>query len=86
MPTTSEFVPPPRPVRPKLLASKFNERLKLAAAAFDRLSTVVIGGAILAPLFQDQAVDIKRLVFWAAAAFVLHGAAQSMLTLFEEEP
>lgn len=85
MPRLSSTASPGGPIRPKLFTSKFNERLKLAAAAFDRLSTVVIGGAILAPLFQGQDVNTERLVFWTAAAFMLHGAAHFMLTLLEEE-
>lgn len=46
---------------------------------------MVIGGAILAPLFQDQEFNINRTMFWAATALLLHGGAQFVLTLLEEE-
>ena len=84
MTTSSSPVPSGRPRR-KLLPSKLNERLKLAAAAFDRVSTVVVGGAILAPIIQHQGIEVGRLVFWAIAAILLHGVAQFMLHLLEEE-
>ena len=69
----------------KLLSSRRNESLKLAAAACDRVSTVIIGGAILAPIFQHQAFEVSRVVSWSAVAMLLHGAAQFVLSFLEEE-
>ena len=71
--------------RPKLLPNKRNEHLKLAAAACDRISTVVLGAAVLAPIFQHQDVAIGRSALWAAGASLLHGAAQFVLSFLEEE-
>ena len=43
--------------RRRLGARRRNERLKLAAGAFDRVSTVILGGAVLAPIFQHHALS-----------------------------
>ncbi len=77
--------PPPPPPARRLQASKLNEHLKLGAAALDRMSTVVIGGAVFAPIFQGQAVRGPRMAVWTAVALVLHGAAQFMLYCLREE-
>ena len=49
------------------------------------MSTVVIGGAVFAPVFQQQAVRGPRMAVWTAVALVLHGAAQFMLYCLKEE-
>ena len=79
--------PDPPPLQParRLQASRHNEHLKLGAAAFDRMSTVVIGGAVFAPIFQRQAVRGPRMAVWTAVALVLQGAAQFMLYCLREE-
>ena len=80
-------MPEPPPLTPahKLQASRLNEQLKLAASALDRISTVIVAGAIFTPIFQRQAVHTSRLVVWTAVAIILHGIAQSMLYLLKEE-
>ena len=77
--------PPPLPPARRLQASKFNEHLKLAAAAFDRMSTVVIGGAVFAPVFQQQAVHATQMIVWTTIACALHGGGQFMLYRLKEE-
>lgn len=75
----------PRRADRRLVASRRNEQLKLAAASFDRLSTVVVTGALFAPVFQDQPIELQRALAWGATAVGLHGAAQLMLLLLREE-
>ncbi len=72
-------------VAPKLLGSRRNERIKLVAGALDRLSTVVIGGAVLAPLIQEQQTSLVRIAIWGATALILHVMAQFALSRLEEE-
>jgi hypothetical protein len=51
-------------------ARHYNDRLKMIAGALDRLSTVVLGGAVLAPIFQQQALSWRRTSVWIAVALV----------------
>jgi len=73
------------PGRRRFLAKRRNERLKLAAGALDRLSTVTIAGAILGPVFQGQNVEIWTTFGWIAAAAALHMLAQLLLTGLRDE-
>ena len=74
--TRSDDPTPDDAPRRRLGARRRNERLKLAAGAFDRVSTVILGGAVLAPIFQHQALSKPEIVGWVAGAIVLHMAAQ----------
>ena len=69
----------------KLLARRRNEHLRLAASALDRLSTVVLGGAVLAPIIQHNPNGWWETAGWVSVATVLHIMAQYLLGLLREE-
>ena len=77
--------PPTKTVSTKLLIKRYNERIKLTASALDRLSTVVFGGAVLAPIFQNASSNWREIVFWSLVAISLHLFALVVLTLTKEE-
>ena len=84
--------PPPTPVgmarlssRQVLQARRFNEHLKLSAAALDRASTVVLGGAVLAPMFQHATIKIIEAAGWLGTTAALHLAGHFLLRLLKEE-
>lgn len=68
----------PKPKR-RLIPSRFNEQIKLGAAALDRVNTVVFAGALLAPILQDQPIRLPRVAFWGAATLIIYAAAQILL-------
>ena len=68
----------------KLLARRRNERLKLFASAADRLSTVVLAGTVLSPMFQGN-LPARTAVYWIAAAIVLHLIGQFAFSSLHEE-
>ena len=81
---------PPQPAdgpdaRRKLIARRRTEHLKLAAGALDRLSTVVLGAAVLAPVIQHKLADWWETAGWVLTAVVLHLIAQYLLSLMQEE-
>ncbi len=81
---------PPQPAgvpdaRRKLLTRRRNEHLKLAAGALDRLSTVVLGAAVLAPIIQHKPEGWWETAGWVLGAVVLHVIAQYLLSLMREE-
>jgi len=71
--------------KPKFLARRRNEHLKLAAGALDRFSTVILGGAVLAPIIQHKPEGWWETAGWVSAAAVLHVMAQYLLGLLREE-
>ena len=73
------------PADRRLDARRRNEHLKLVAGAFDRISTVILGGAVLAPLFQHRILGWHETVGWIFAAFVLHGMAHYAVGRIREE-
>ena len=77
----------PTPSRPRrrLILSRRNEQLKLLAGALDRLSTVIVGGTVLAPFIQDQAFSTVRIAVWGSAALILHATAQFVLSAVDQE-
>lgn len=66
-------------------ARRYNERLKLTASGLDRISTVVFGGAVLAPIFQHTDSRWREVMFWSLVAISLHLFASFVLTLLKEE-
>ena len=73
------------PPRRNLAATRRNESLKLVAASPDRLTTVVLAGAVLAPIFSGSALRWPAAAAWVATAFALHAAAQTVLRFLQEE-
>jgi hypothetical protein len=71
--------------RKRLHARHRNERVKMIAGTVDRLGTVVLGGAVLVPIFQLQPVSWRRICFWILAAVLLHLIALYVLGLQKEE-
>jgi hypothetical protein len=66
-------------------ARRRNEHLKLAAGAPDRVSTVVLGGAVLAPFFQHAPPRWQETGGWILVALVLHAAAHYVRGRLREE-
>ena len=58
--------------RLRLDARRHNERLKLAAGALDRASTVILGRAVLAPIFQNCMFLSLGRAGWFLGAGVQH--------------
>ncbi len=69
----------------RLEAKRRNEELRLMAMSFDRLSTVIFGGAVLGPLFQHMAADIFEALSWFFAALVLHCVARYLTRCIRSE-
>lgn len=88
MPGLDPSIPDPPIATPlqRLRARRYNERLKLTASALDRISTIVFGGAVLAPIFQHATGSWREFTFWSLIAIGLHLAAQTVLSLLREEP
>ncbi len=64
---------------------RLNEHLRLVSAMLDRLGTVIIGGAVLAPLFQHQQPRLRETAAWIGVAVAVHATAHLMLYLTAEE-
>jgi hypothetical protein len=64
---------------------RFNERVKLAVSALDRLSTIILAGGILAPVFQHQNLTITSAIAWFFGAGMLHITGRFGLSLIREE-
>lgn len=73
-----------QPVRRRRSVKRRNERVKLLSSAFDRVSTLIVAGAILAPVFQSHSLT-AGIGPWLLAAISLHLGAQGILFFFEEE-
>jgi len=71
--------------RRAIAARRYDEHLRLVAASLDRLSTLVLGGAVFAPIFQHAYPRWLETVGWIAVAVVLHLAAHFVLSLLFEE-
>jgi hypothetical protein len=69
----------------RLRARHRNERLRMIAGAVDRLGTVILGGAVLAPIFQMQPIDWRRTGAWIIVALVLHLVALYLIGRQKEE-
>ena len=69
----------------KLQTRRRNKRLKLSAAAVDRVSTVVFGGAVLAPIFQQQPLTWWKTGAWVLVGLMLHWLARSLIGRLKEE-
>jgi hypothetical protein len=69
----------------RLEAKRRNEELRLVATSFDRLSTVILGGAVLGPLFQHMADDLLEALSWFFAALVLHCVARYLTRCIRSE-
>lgn len=70
--------------REVLEARRFNEHLKLSAVALDRLSTIVLGGAVLAPMFQHAVLPLAETAGWIGTAATLHLSSHSVPRLLKE--
>ena len=65
-------------------AKRRNERVKLVASAFDRISTLVVAGAAIAPFFQNQALK-PGYAYWIVVAVVLHLLGQTSLSFLRDD-
>ena len=88
MPDLDPSNPEPPSATPlqRLRARRYNERLKLTASALDRISTIVFGGAVLAPIFQHTEGRWIEFAFWSLIAIGLHVVGQAVLSFLREEP
>ena len=71
--------------RRKIAARRYDERVRLLAGQLDRISTVILGGAVLAPIFQHARPRWLEIGSWITVAIVLHVAAQFVVSLLLEE-
>ena len=55
------------------------------AQTFDRLGTLVVGGAILAPLFQHRQPAWRETIVWLLAAVGMHAIAHFMHYMTQPE-
>jgi hypothetical protein len=69
----------------RLEAKRRNEDLKLVALSVDRLSTVIVGGAVLAPLFQHTEDDLLSSLGWFLSALILHCVARYLVRRIQSE-
>jgi hypothetical protein len=69
----------------RLEAKRRNQELLLVAMSFDRLSTVIVGGAVLGPLFQHIPDDILEALGWFSGALVLHCVARYLVRCLQTE-
>ncbi len=69
----------------RLEARRRNEDLKLVALSVDRLSSIIVGGAVLAPLFQHTEDDILSLLGWFLSALALHCVARYLVRRIQSE-
>lgn len=81
--TETDALPPSQPSS-KLKAKRWNERVRFAAAALDRCGTVVLAGAVLAPLLQNNGRGWSPLL-WSPAVLMLHLVGQFALGRIREE-
>lgn len=77
--------PGPTPGTRKHRIKVWNERVKLTAGAFDRASTVMLGGGVLAPVFQGTAWSWATAAVWLFGSVMLHLAGQVALGFTQKE-
>ncbi len=69
----------------KAAIKRRNEQWKLTASSVDRLCTVILGGAVLAPIFQHKAQPVLESLAWLSVALAIHLLARYIIRQVEEE-